>query len=296
MHNYSGRTAGHQYSMASTGFLVAPRPLKQRYPWGKSKARPQESAVTLCIAVRCNEENDHRIVCCSDAQVGTDYESSESEYKWISITPTACTMYSGPLVTSKDLIESYKKSLKKARFRLTNYKDILWKPMRVFLDANQHKEYLQENMEVSLLVVVLVEDKFRIVTIDSHGIRENSYFAAIGTGEDAATSMLRWRQPTHTTDLSSALYFAYEAKKLGERSPHVGKALTHLNILSREKNTILSKRLGPQEINELRDAFKRFGPQPIDPSWTLTRFAKPAKQQSPVSPKRGRRRQPPLPG
>ncbi len=89
--------------------------LKRRYPGGKSKPHPQEKAVTLCIAVRCSEDNEQRIVCCSDTQVGNEYESSETEYKWRSLTPTTWAMYSGPLVPSKDLIEHYRKSLKKSR-------------------------------------------------------------------------------------------------------------------------------------------------------------------------------------
>jgi 20S proteasome alpha/beta subunit len=169
-------------------------------------------------------------------------------------------MFAGPLMPAKDLVRIYKKALKKApALKIGNYKELLWKPMQDFTDANRDKDYL-ESTDAQLLIVALVEGSFRILTIDASGPRESSYFGAIGTGADSAMAMLRWRKPTDKMQLNRAIYCAYEAKKLGEVSPHVGKQ-TFINVLS-DKKGLLYWTLKPEEISALGEKFSRFGPQP----------------------------------
>jgi 20S proteasome alpha/beta subunit len=225
--------------------------------------------VTLCIAVKCREFlYGPRVVCCFDAQVGNDYESSESEYKFTELSKDVSAMYSGPLVAAKDLLTSYEQKLARAKFTVSNYRDVLWKPMQVFADANAKRaSYQQEDADVKLLLIAVVEGGFRLLTVDSNGIREHSYHAAIGTGEDSATAMLRWRKPTDTTDLQAAIYFAYEAKRIGEVSPHVGKH-TFINVLCPKHG--LRRPIEEKEIEEVKEAFNRFGPQPFDWKWKLS--------------------------
>jgi 20S proteasome alpha/beta subunit len=225
--------------------------------------------VTLCIAVKCNDVGSERVVCCFDAQVGTEYESTESEYKWRPVSPTIAAMFAGPDVLAKDFIATYSKRLKNAKLRIDNYRDVLWKPMGEFIDAIDNKPHIQDS-RIELLVVALVEDSFRIVRVDGNGITDHSGYGAIGTGQDSATSLLRWRKPTQKTDVEAAAYFAYEAKKLGEVSPYVGKVYTHMNLLWPNRKAILRYTFTSQDINELENAFKRFGPQPFDWTWKLS--------------------------
>jgi 20S proteasome alpha/beta subunit len=177
-------------------------------------------------------------------------------------------MYSGPVVAAKDLLISYKQKLAKAKLTVSNYRDLLWKPMQTFVDANvKRASYLHEDADVKLLLIAVVEDGFRLLTVDSHGISERSSYAAIGSGEDSATAMLRWRKPSDTIDVQAAIYFAYEAKRIGEVSPHVGKH-TFVNILCPKHG--LRRPLPESEIAEVAEAFKRFGPQSFDWKWKLS--------------------------
>lgn len=218
--------------------------------------------MTLCIAVKCRTPLfGPYVVCCFDSQVGNEYEATESEQKWHALSPTACAMFSGPLMPARDLIQNYTKALKRAKaLKAVSYTALFWQPMQDFVDANQNKDYL-ESTDAQLLVVALVEGTFRILTIDANGIREAPYFAAIGTGGDSATAMLRWRKPTNRTPLNAVIYYAYEAKKFGEVSPHVGKR-TYINILSTRQKGLLDRSYKQEDFSELDEKFDRLGPQP----------------------------------
>jgi hypothetical protein len=243
----------------------------------KRKRYTRLSAMTLCIAVVCREHVDTglepRVVCCFDRQVGNDYEKSETEYKFRMVGHQTALMYSGPLIPAKDLLSNYAEVFEPDDVELTrdNYRDLLWQPMRKFVEENEARSGYQDSVDVSLLSVNWIGNSFRILTIDSHGIHDHAYFGAIGSGADSATSMLRWRRPSNQTDLHAALYFAYEAKTLGEVSPHVGEH-THLNIISRQVQTggISSKIIGSQGVKELEDLFKRCGPQEFEWGWKMS--------------------------
>lgn len=273
-----------------------------RKPRRRSSSGYTQRAVTLCIAVKCREWNngilEPRVACCFDAQVGNDYEYSESEYKWSEISAHVTAMYSGPTVAAKDILIAYKRKLARKKLTVENYRDALWGPMQVFVDAETRRSSFQlEPNEVKLLIVAAVEGDFRLVTVGPHGITEHQYHAAIGSGEDSATAMLRWRGPTATSDLQEGMYAAYEAKRLGERSPHVGKYTTFLNVLCPQYG--LRYALSDDDLNELKQAFEKFGPQRFDWKWKLSSWPwpqiTPLAQPSPQSPKAARKRQPPSP-
>jgi hypothetical protein len=140
-----------------------------RRPLAPRKKVSYTKAVTLCIALKCNGPNE-RVVCCFDTQIENEYESSESEYKLRTITPTVVAMYSGPSELAKDLIDAYIKALGKTKLKTSNYRDALWKPMKSFTDANAKKEYLQPDSDVSLLTISFVEGLFRISTVTDRNI------------------------------------------------------------------------------------------------------------------------------
>jgi hypothetical protein len=240
--------------------VLRPGKPRKRYSWLK--------AMTLCIAAKCQQDGEPHVVCCFDAQVGSDYESSESEYKWRQLAPQVAVMFSGTLTASKDLLKIYEQDLSGVELTIRNYKDVLWKPMEAFCDETRDKTYLEE-IGVKFLFVIAIDKEFRLVSINEHGPRDHDYYAAIGTGDDSATAMLRLRRPSHRTDIYAALYFVYEAKRIGEVSPHVGK-LTHLNRLWIGPNGIDGGVLTSTDVGELDEAFKHFGPQPFDWSWGLT--------------------------
>ncbi|HYL77868.1 MAG TPA: hypothetical protein VEU96_26890, partial [Bryobacteraceae bacterium] len=148
----------------------------------------------------------------------------------------------------------------------------LWKTMGEFNDANIARVYQQDEVKVELLIVALIEGQFRILSLDEHGPRDHPYFGAIGTGQDSAMSSLRWRSPTDFTDMHAAIYFAYEAKRMGEVSPYVGKLRTYINVLKPvDDYGILCGVVTGDGIVELGKAFRLFGPQSFNPQWRLSK-------------------------
>jgi len=227
--------------------------------------------VTLCIAEKCQHAGEPQVVCCFDAQVGDDYSASESAYKFKQLSNQAVAMYSGPLILAGDLISDYEDALRDEALTRQAYRDRLWVPMKSHLDKMEKSaEFLPGQDQPQLLIVLILEKEFRLVTVDEHGISESPFFAAIGSGSDSAIAMLRWRRADALTPMNTAIYYAYEAKRLGEVSPHVGK-FTYVRIVKPILDwTIGNTIVRPTGIAKLAEAFTLFGPQPIEPFWHLS--------------------------
>ncbi len=227
--------------------------------------------MTLCIAQKCQHAGEPRVVCCFDAKVGSDYEASESAYKFKTLSDQAVAMFAGPLLTAEDLVSDYAEHLTGRTLTRSNYKEELWEPMNAHIaKASEHEGYIEGASESpQVLVVIGIDNHFRLVSINEHGIREAPYFAAIGTGADSASSSLRWRKPDNNTPMHSALYYAYEAKRFGEVSPHVGE-FTYIKIIEfRPDSSLAQTIILPKGIKRLNKAFAEFGPQPLDKYWHL---------------------------
>lgn len=66
------------------------------------------------------------------------------------------------------------------------------------------------------------------------------------------------------SSVDDALYSVYEAKRFGELSPHVGKEITELCVLSLSASGQLQVNLRPSEhIEFLEDEFVKYGPQAL---------------------------------
>ena len=229
------------------------------------------SAMTLCIAAACQHAGESRVVCCFDAKVGSDYEASESAYKFKTLSDQAVGMFSGPLLPAEDLISDYAQHLTGRTLTRATYREELWEPMKTHLaNASKHEGFVDgAGDSPQVLVVIGIDNQFRLVSIDERGISEAPYFAAIGTGADSAISSLRWRKPDNNTSMHSVLYYAYEAKRFGEVSPHVG-GFTYIKIIGLRPGSYLAQTIVlPNGIKRLNKAFAEFGPQPLDKYWHL---------------------------
>jgi len=222
--------------------------------------------MTLCIAVKCQDMGEQRVVCCFDAQVGNDEYGTETEQKWHQLTPSICAMYAGRWDLARDVIKIYKSKLKRSKITTQNYRSVLRKPMDSFFVDDS----FEPDGDVDLLAVARVDGDLRIVQINRRSITVERDFYAVGTGAPSATALLKWRKVSPRTDLNAALYFAYEAKRIGEVSPFVGKIMTYLYVLNVKSTPIIEQILTTHEVTQLAEAFKRFGPQEFDYAWRLS--------------------------
>jgi hypothetical protein len=118
----------------------------------------------------------------------------------------------------------------------------------------EQEDYIQgAGDSPQVLVVLSLDDQFRLINVDQHGISETPFFAAIGTGADSALSMLRWRRTNSDTSMNSAIYCAYEAKRFGEVSPHVGK-FTYIHVISSLADSLGLKIVNASGLTRLTEA------------------------------------------
>jgi hypothetical protein len=91
-------------------------------------------------------------------------------------------------------------------------------------------------------------------------------FSLVGSGAYAAEMALHARKQTANTSLNQALYNVYEAKKIGETSPHVG-AKTRMLVLhppDQGSRRLTVQLVTPTGENALDELFRKYGPKPMD--------------------------------
>jgi 20S proteasome alpha/beta subunit len=248
------------------------RGVPRRPRWLKHGRYAGIKAMTLCIAVKCQDAGVPNVVCCFDSQVGNDYESSESVFKWDILGPGIAVMFAGLLDDSKDLIAAYRQHLFKTPITSHNIKTELWAPMKNFLDKSEcESEFMEPGGKPELLVAAFVNQKPRLLTISEHGISSNSFYGCIGTGADSATAMLRWRKPDLDCPLDRAIYYAYEAKSFGEVSPHVGKQTYMLVLKPHDDLDLKVATVEDEGLGVLQKLFDDIGPRPIHSHWIFPR-------------------------
>lgn len=94
-------------------------------------------------------------------------------------------------------------------------------------------------------------------------------FAAIGTGSDNAMFWLSFRQQEHHMSLQRTAYHVYEAKRMAEQSPHVGKEIELLVAYAGRAfrlNARTPEQSGcPVSLTALEETWRRFGPPDTTP-------------------------------
>ena len=219
-----------QLSSATSASCLPPRvshysPLKHRRYTHPGVCR----AVTLCIAAYSGSD----IVLCFDRQIGDDASTSESAFKCFHPLGrfNLCALWAGNLDHVEDILGACIDYLGPQELTLENYKEEIWKAY------NKGKKRLAKRgikkTDVQLLVCGFVSRMPKIVFVSSDYVDTHPAFMAIGSGAQVADAMLRWRNPTEHTPIEEAIYYVYEAKRMGEMSPHVGKE-THISVLSHE--------------------------------------------------------------
>ena len=103
-------------------------------------------------------------------------------------------------------------------------------------------------------VIVKLSEEEEVTTCDA--------FATIGSGSLLAQASLMQRDYSSISTIEYATYLAYEAKRLGERAPGVGRE-TSIMVMVDGPNGPGFKELLRDQLSTLEELFKQFGPQPI---------------------------------
>jgi hypothetical protein len=219
--------------------------------------------MSLCIALHAYNLKTHQkqIVLCSDAQVGDDFSTSEATQKFdLDLGPGVVSLFSGTLDHAEDALAIYRDRLSKNPLTLAGYKEELYAGYAEFKDGLRRRGI--KRTDVELIVAGFIQSEPRIIYISSRGVATVQSFVAIGSGSLLADAILRWRKPVQFLATNDALYYAYEAKKMGESSPHVGKNITSLNIIEEvDGGGFRSMSILGTGMQYLQKQFEKFGPQ-----------------------------------
>lgn len=220
--------------------------------------------MTLCLAAHAQHNLQPHIVLCSDCQIGDDISVWETTSKVnLYFQPGLAAMYAGDVEYAGDAVEILKSHLGGHPLRLKDYKEKLWSGIEEVKAAALRRG--TRRFEEQFIMAGFIEDLPRIIYTTNKFVSSPEHFQCIGAGWQVADAMLRWRELTKQTSLQDALYFSYEAKRMAELSPHVGKKLTSMIVLKADGDHFGFKFVSPAGLEYLEEQFHEFGPRTFSP-------------------------------
>jgi len=248
--------------------------------------------MTVCIAAKCIDGAENRIVLCTDRRSGSALGSAETALKdrtlphgWRCLTAgteadivALIRLYreafvdpgnlaavkidatiKGPLFRrKKELAEEYIRN----RFAISHAEFIsLGKekfPADIFHDALQRVSLL--DLKADLIVAGFIDGAEEIYRCSSAGKVIAAYeYAVIGSGEYLAEASLLRRGQNDVMSLDETIYNVYEAKKHSEAVGSVGRQ-TSIYVLSRDGS---HRAISVQLQMQLGEMFDKYGPKPV---------------------------------
>ena len=289
--------------------------------------------MTLCIGGICKERDEQRIILCADSRLELPEAGGDIGFKMDTIAEGFVAMIAGTFGpglqmikflkkefgatkfdSPVDFVDSLRGSLHRYRRRLVN--DFMERKLSLdyagFIDIGKEKlpRIFFENVieeigsvttQCDMIVAGFVNGDPLLLQIgEDLIITEEDPFTCIGSGSSAAMVMMFKRQYRSRLRYDEALYYVYEAKRMAEVSPGVGKE-THIVILRHNHSRQQGETVvitGQSGIPALEKQFERFGPQLYQPPSDAIRSAMHPGFTSedlkyPRDPKAGQSHQPP---
>jgi hypothetical protein len=212
--------------------------------------------MTLCIGALAQDRAQQSIVLCFDSKVSAEEFSSETEYKFASLSGQLSFLFAGSSGRAKELAWMYREFLKEAvldkqsvveqiripiaRFKRRladaylgrtlglSYDEVLAKGKDWFGKDFQRRLLCieQHPLRVDLIFAGFIEHFPVLCELRNGELEWKTSFSAIGTGAYTAEPAIHSRNQADTTPLVRTMYNVYEAKRFGESSPFVGKQTT----------------------------------------------------------------------
>ncbi len=253
--------------------------------------------MTLCIGALAQAPGGQCIVLCFDSKVSTDEFSSESEYKFRRLSNQLVGLFSDSPGRAKELALIYERYLKTVELTEENAVEHLREPFSE-LKNRLANNYMQRKLaisyqqlldrgddwlgkelrlkyisdiaahkpRVSLIVAGFLGQTPLLYELRDGELEWRTTFSLIGSGAFAAEPPLHARNHTFNTLREDALYNVYEAKRIGETSPAVGRDTRMLILYSPNKDSkghILADVVTPIGTAYLEKQFRRYGPRPV---------------------------------
>jgi len=194
-----------------------PQPVKQKIRYAK--------VVTVCIAAACQEDNEPRIVLCSDTRLDyQDLGSTNTTCKLDVLGHGWCVQMAGHWSGVREWARILKQRVQKASGTVDapTMAENCRRSMAQFVKSPLY----WNDQGYQLLVSGFDRDKpviFKSGVFPQEVETDvNSDFGAIGEGEVIALTLLRQREFHDRVPLSYGAYLAYEAKRASERCGTVG--------------------------------------------------------------------------
>ena len=254
--------------------------------------------MTICIAARSRDENeDDCFVFCCDREVQTYLARADSIMKIVPLGTEWEALIAGSLSDAQELVDLYREQIRSVpfpahresileyfripprtfRYRLAEalvrerfaitYEEFLEKGAGS-LGAEIHRQLLYDISAQNLNGVELIlfgkHNKEALMYKLCNGIVSECHgLAAIGSGSVIAEPLLFYRGHHWSQPITRVLYSVYEAKRMSEITPGVGKS-THIGVFGSGR---LVRWATARGMEKLEEAFMRFGPQyiPFDP-------------------------------
>lgn len=255
--------------------------------------------MTLCIGALAQIPSPLSpcIVLCFDRKVSTESFSSESEYKHHWLSRQFVALASDRPARAKELADIYRHQLEKVEVTQNNALEVLREPVMIlkrniansyiarklgvsyqdFLDHGvawfgpeafgKYQSDIENNpLGVEMIIAGFVGNEPCLFELREGELAHSTNFCLVGTGAYTAEPALHARGQRRYTAVSETLYNCYEAKRIAESSPFVGKDTRMLIVHPPDhtsKGHVRAQVVTPEGEKWLRGLFRRYGPKPI---------------------------------
>jgi hypothetical protein len=248
------------------------------------------------MAAKAREKGEDRIVFCVDTMASTPVTKVEDEIKFDFApgNPALFMLLAGDLSNARELIGIYKRYVKELNPDDPGNRDMceLLRPPLLEYQSRRIEEYVVKNYGISYAqfrkerrelhadvcyndedaveLIICAFDKSknaRLFHVENMKLREQSDYACIGIGSNAAYYSLASRKQRRTMQVGLTLYHLWEAKKFGELSPTVSKSTIAGKMSGTDPNDFnLVMPPGPESLDRL---YGQYGPQDVPNSLPL---------------------------
>lgn len=258
-----------------------PQPVKQKIRY--------HTSVTVCIAVACQEQDEPRIVLCSDTRLDYEYCGSTNTTVKVDVLGYGwCAQMAGEWSGVKELCAILKRRVQKfpSSLRASDMTNAAQRSIAEFL-----KSPLYERGQPFQLLVSGFDERTPVifdvsVYPENFTIKSKNGFGSVGSGSAIASTLLQLRECHSNLPLSYATYLAYEAKRASEKCGDVGR-ITVLSVQAPpthdDKERAWIKVMSEQGKSNLESLYRTLWKIPVveTPELTDDCFIDPIKKQSP---------------
>jgi hypothetical protein len=270
-----------------------PKPKKEEQPW--------RYRLTLCMAAVCGNKEPISIVTCSDMMSSTDWTKAETLVKDVTLLPPydLAVMVAGEVSRCDELLDISRHHLRSLKAHHVDWeKDPIgtFRTPLYLLKQRLIEQHVQLHVGMSYkefkgqggkglhdstrarisqtiygirtkiqLIIYGFDRKghpLLLVFDDEDGLRRERDFACIGVGATAAYLTLCRREQDQVSGLERTLYNLFEAKKLGEQAPTVGRfTVTIVSDPGFGREAGKRKLVRPEGAAFLERLYRKYGPK-----------------------------------